>query len=173
MCVLLHGVVYAGCCGSNVCGSCWLIGDRCSSHFAGAPTACDAVPTLTLTQCQVPALTPSLTLTQVSNSKLAERDQREHLNLVFIGHVDAGKSTFCGQILYRTGQACNQQPRARALEAARVLYVYFMYKRSCGCWGRAPMRSQHPNKFLQLSIQSMLRCVYRPASQRESLASWS
>ena len=37
-------------------------------------------------------------------SKLAERDQREHLNLVFIGHVDAGKSTFCGQILYRTGQ---------------------------------------------------------------------
>ena len=42
---------------------------------------------------------------QVSaTSKLAERDQREHLNLVFIGHVDAGKSTFCGQILYRTGQ---------------------------------------------------------------------
>ena len=42
---------------------------------------------------------------QVSDtSKLAERDQREHLNLVFIGHVDAGKSTFCGQILYRTGQ---------------------------------------------------------------------
>ena len=35
---------------------------------------------------------------------LAERDEREHLNLVFIGHVDAGKSTFCGQILYRTGQ---------------------------------------------------------------------
>ena len=42
---------------------------------------------------------------QVSaTSKLAERDQREHLNLVFIGHVDAGKSTFCGQILFRTGQ---------------------------------------------------------------------
>ena len=39
-----------------------------------------------------------------ATSKLAERDLREHLNLVFIGHVDAGKSTFCGQILYRTGQ---------------------------------------------------------------------
>ena len=26
------------------------------------------------------------------------RDEREHLNLVFIGHVDAGKSTFCGQV---------------------------------------------------------------------------
>ena len=31
-------------------------------------------------------------------------DKREHLNLVFIGHVDAGKSTFCGQILYQTDQ---------------------------------------------------------------------
>jgi len=31
-------------------------------------------------------------------------DTREHLNLVFIGHVDAGKSTFCGQILYQTDQ---------------------------------------------------------------------
>lgn len=28
----------------------------------------------------------------------------EHLNVVFIGHVDAGKSTICGQILYSTGQ---------------------------------------------------------------------
>eukprot|EP00243_Klebsormidium_subtile_P004384 TRINITY_DN18366_c0_g1_i1.p1 TRINITY_DN18366_c0_g1~~TRINITY_DN18366_c0_g1_i1.p1 ORF type:complete len:761 (-),score=242.13 TRINITY_DN18366_c0_g1_i1:546-2828(-) len=30
-------------------------------------------------------------------------DDREHLNLVFIGHVDAGKSTIGGQILYLTG----------------------------------------------------------------------
>ena len=36
--------------------------------------------------------------------KRDERDEREHLNLVFIGHVDAGKSTFCGQILYQTDQ---------------------------------------------------------------------
>jgi len=35
---------------------------------------------------------------------MLERDSREHLNLVFIGHVDAGKSTFCGQILYQTDQ---------------------------------------------------------------------
>jgi peptide chain release factor subunit 3 len=31
-------------------------------------------------------------------------DQREHLNIVFIGHVDAGKSTISGQILLLTGQ---------------------------------------------------------------------
>jgi peptide chain release factor subunit 3 len=31
-------------------------------------------------------------------------DDREHLNIVFIGHVDAGKSTISGQILVLTGQ---------------------------------------------------------------------
>eukprot|EP00957_Ditylum_brightwellii_P116916 8919107-Ditylum_brightwellii.AAC.1 len=31
-----------------------------------------------------------------------EGDPREHLNLVFIGHVDAGKSTLSGNILYIT-----------------------------------------------------------------------
>ena len=30
-------------------------------------------------------------------------DKREHLNIVFIGHVDAGKSTLGGQLLYLTG----------------------------------------------------------------------
>lgn len=34
---------------------------------------------------------------------LAKEDTREHLNVVFIGHVDAGKSTTGGQILYLTG----------------------------------------------------------------------
>lgn len=33
---------------------------------------------------------------------LKEGDPREHLNLVFIGHVDAGKSTLSGSILYIT-----------------------------------------------------------------------
>eukprot|EP00937_MAST-01D_sp_MAST-1D-sp2_P002449 g2449.t1 len=35
--------------------------------------------------------------------EVVEEDPRQHLNLVFIGHVDAGKSTLCGSILYRTG----------------------------------------------------------------------
>ena len=41
----------------------------------------------------------------------AEADSREHLNVVFIGHVDAGKSTLSGSILYHTGQV-----DARAIE---------------------------------------------------------
>jgi peptide chain release factor subunit 3 len=32
-----------------------------------------------------------------------EEDLRQHLNVVFIGHVDAGKSTIGGQILYLSG----------------------------------------------------------------------
>jgi peptide chain release factor subunit 3 len=35
-------------------------------------------------------------------STFQEGDPREHLNLVFIGHVDAGKSTLSGNILYLT-----------------------------------------------------------------------
>merc|ERR1712151_919601 len=34
---------------------------------------------------------------------MKEPDPRPHLNVVFIGHVDAGKSTTCGNILYLCG----------------------------------------------------------------------
>ena len=36
---------------------------------------------------------------------LAQEDPRENINVVFIGHVDAGKSTICGSIMYLTGMA--------------------------------------------------------------------
>ncbi len=38
----------------------------------------------------------------VVEEEVVEADSREHLNLVFIGHVDAGKSTLSGNILYMT-----------------------------------------------------------------------
>lgn len=38
------------------------------------------------------------------DATLTEGDPREHLNLVFIGHVDAGKSTLSGSILYIMGK---------------------------------------------------------------------
>ena len=34
---------------------------------------------------------------------IAQEDPRENMNVVFIGHVDAGKSTICGSIMYMTG----------------------------------------------------------------------
>jgi len=36
-------------------------------------------------------------------AELNAEDPREHMNVVFIGHVDAGKSTTAGQILFLTG----------------------------------------------------------------------
>jgi peptide chain release factor subunit 3 len=38
------------------------------------------------------------------SSTFKEPDPRPHLNVVFIGHVDAGKSTTCGNILVQTGE---------------------------------------------------------------------
>jgi len=35
--------------------------------------------------------------------ELLAKDPRDHLNVVFIGHIDAGKSTLAGQILFLTG----------------------------------------------------------------------
>jgi len=39
---------------------------------------------------------------EAKTSALEEGDPREHVNIVFIGHVDAGKSTLSGNILYLT-----------------------------------------------------------------------
>lgn len=32
-----------------------------------------------------------------------DENRKEHVNIVFIGHVDAGKSTIGGQLMYLTG----------------------------------------------------------------------
>ena len=56
-----------------------------------------------------------------------EADPREHLNLVFIGHVDAGKSTLSGNILYLTvsvgvasSQVSSQETRWRGIVVDRT-----------------------------------------------------
>lgn len=41
---------------------------------------------------------------EIAVIEAVEGDPREHLNLVFIGHVDAGKSTLSGSILYLMGK---------------------------------------------------------------------
>ena len=42
---------------------------------------------------------------------------KPHLNLVFIGHVDHGKSTLVGRILYDTGTLSEQDYRKLQQEA--------------------------------------------------------
>jgi peptide chain release factor subunit 3 len=34
---------------------------------------------------------------------LVVKDSREHVNIIFIGHVDAGKSTIGGHLMFLTG----------------------------------------------------------------------
>ena len=46
--------------------------------------------------------------------------QKEHLNLIFIGHVDHGKSTSVGRILYETGALSEQALRKLKEEAEKV-----------------------------------------------------
>ncbi len=46
--------------------------------------------------------------------------KKEHLNLVFIGHVDSGKSTTVGRILYETGAISEQILNRLKDEAAKV-----------------------------------------------------
>lgn len=45
---------------------------------------------------------------------------KEHLNLIFIGHVDHGKSTSVGRILFETGALSDQQLRKLKDEAEKV-----------------------------------------------------
>ena len=47
-------------------------------------------------------------------------DKKPHLNLVFIGHVDHGKSTTVGRILYETGALSEVDLRKLKEEAAKV-----------------------------------------------------
>src|SRR5271157_2573338 len=46
--------------------------------------------------------------------------EKEHLNLVFIGHVDHGKSTSVGRILYDTGALSEQDLKRLKEEADKV-----------------------------------------------------
>lgn len=46
--------------------------------------------------------------------------EKDHLNLIFIGHVDHGKSTTVGRILYETGALTEQQLRKLKEEAEKV-----------------------------------------------------
>ncbi len=53
--------------------------------------------------------------------------KKEHMNIVFIGHVDSGKSTSVGRILYDTGALPENVLRKLKEEAERVGKVTFEY----------------------------------------------
>ena len=59
-------------------------------------------------------------LVKVHSRRCIEIAEKEHLNLIFIGHVDHGKSTSVGRILYETGALTEQQLRKLKEEAEKV-----------------------------------------------------
>ncbi|PIN96567.1 elongation factor 1-alpha, partial [Candidatus Micrarchaeota archaeon CG10_big_fil_rev_8_21_14_0_10_60_32] len=46
--------------------------------------------------------------------------EKPHLNLIFVGHVDHGKSTLVGRVLYDTGALSENDLRKLKEEAAKV-----------------------------------------------------
>jgi len=62
-----------------------------------------AAPAAASPTAAAPASAPAAPKAVKKQVELAPADPREHINLVFIGHVDAGKSTLSGNILYLTG----------------------------------------------------------------------
>jgi peptide chain release factor subunit 3 len=77
--------------------------------------------------------------------RLMAEDPRDHLNVVFIGHVDAGKSTLGGQILFITGvRGCDARARACVCvcEDRAALCGRWWPQQGCAqCCGRVARRS--------------------------------
>ncbi|KAA0148080.1 hypothetical protein FNF29_06875 [Cafeteria roenbergensis] len=69
---------------------------------APAPAPAAAAAAAASSAADADETSSSLTKEEV-DAKLAECDPRDHVNVVFMGHVDAGKSTLSGNILYLTG----------------------------------------------------------------------
>ncbi|EGG14374.1 eukaryotic release factor 3 [Cavenderia fasciculata] len=72
-----------------------------TSTSATSPTTTVTSPTTDDDVDELGNKIDDVVIQDVSNFK---EDQREHLNIVFIGHVDAGKSTISGNIMLLTGQ---------------------------------------------------------------------
>jgi elongation factor 1-alpha len=47
-------------------------------------------------------------------------DKKEHINLVFIGHVDHGKSTTVGRLMFDSGNVSEQQMRKLKDKASQL-----------------------------------------------------
>ncbi|KAK1442507.1 translation factor [Babesia gibsoni] len=84
--------------------------DRLEELHMDATTPMDAEPDASSAEPTEGKATPTAAKQSASKKRggLAEPncpapDQRQHINIVFIGHIDAGKSTTCGNILYLSG----------------------------------------------------------------------
>lgn len=73
---------------------------------------------------------------EIDPAYLKQGDPREHLNLVFIGHVDAGNSTLSGSILYLAGNVDKREIEkykldAKALDRESWFSPFITSRRAC------------------------------------------
>lgn len=78
-------------------------------------------------------------------------DPRPHLNVVFIGHVDAGKSTTCGNILVLTGEVDSRtlEKYEREAKGTDVVQLFFScsdvyVQASSTCYSRSQLATRDP-----------------------------
>ena len=55
--------------------------------------------------------------------------EKNHINLVVIGHVDSGKSTTTGHLIYKCGGIDKRTIEKFEKEAAEVSFTFFLGKR--------------------------------------------
>ena len=77
--------------------------EKAGAALKGGPVAAEAVSKPSATAPASSATAGDEEEEAEDTSGVSEADPREHLNIVFIGHVDAGKSTLSGSILYIMG----------------------------------------------------------------------
>jgi peptide chain release factor subunit 3 len=70
-------------------------------------------------------------LKEIQEADAEDADEREHLNIIFLGHVDAGKSTIAGHLLFLTGQVDKRtiekyEREARENNRGTWFYAYIM-----------------------------------------------
>jgi len=71
--------------------------------------------------------TPDVEETVIQTKQVAQEDDREPISLVFIGHVDAGKSTLAGNILFQMNEVDErtmQKYKEAAEKLGRASWVY-------------------------------------------------
>ncbi|KIW73805.1 hypothetical protein PV04_01895 [Phialophora macrospora] len=78
-------------------------GEKATGKTSPAPSSGKSSPTPAEAKKRTAAEVAAAQTADVDQSVLEEMYGKEHVNIIFIGHVDAGKSTLGGQVLIQTG----------------------------------------------------------------------
>lgn len=95
-----------------------------------------------------------------SEEKLTFHDEREHVNIVFLGHVDAGKSTLSGQILMLTDQV-SERDIEKLKEAAE--------ENGRGSWWAAYLMDTNPDERSKGKTVEVGRAQFSTAKKRYTI----